>query len=229
MSDKMDEKLFAQKFRLAMRDVSRSLSGLYHLAKQSGLKPDIHSIINHYGNVTKSYVGYRVGVIENIPSFVKELNNSGKKNLTKLESKRQESIRYFNAEVSNKIGKYVQYNVEASNDHSKCGVTTNKFGNIEKIVIHTMHDHHARYIGSLSTNKVIVYAIPHKHDRFKCWRSCYLTFKYDNGIRKVRIEDCFIMKDQSSGLSYYHTDYKMCADGLRRTIGRSISKRIGGA
>lgn len=228
MSDKMEDKLFTYKFRLALREVVRSLSSLHRLAKQNGLKPDLTNVIHHYGKVTNTYMGYRINALESIPAMFKDISQDKPSRSSRVDLKKMSSMKYFAAEVSNKIGKYVSYNVAASNDYSKCGVTLNKFGNVEKVTIHTMHENHAKIIGSLGSNKVLVYAIPHKHDKFSCWKSCYLSYKYINGERKLRIVDSFVMKDQSSGIVYYHTDYRLCADGMRRAIGRKIASRIGG-
>ena len=84
-------------------------------------------------------------------------------------------------------------------------------------------------IGTLGTNKALVWARPEKDPDYACWRIMYLTYKYENSQKKIKDVECWAMKDMASNTLYFHDDRILCKRGLRRHITMKISKRMAGS
>lgn len=231
MSDKRaatDNKFFSEKFKLEIRKVISSMSGLYKLARERGIKGKdsvLSSLFNEVGKANNTYLGYRFHHLENImdlPNIIPE-----KKSISILQRQEIDARKALLSELNQKISNTAHWKVRVSMTYEGCGVDISSNGHIGEFTVPMMYPKTIREIGSLGSNKVLVYAKPHKHDVYKCWKANYFTFSYKDGSRKYRSVDCFIMREKSSGITYYHVDYRLCASGLRRAIGRAISKRIG--
>ena len=231
MSDnrvKTDDKYFIQKFKHELKSVIASMSGMHQLARDRGITGKDHILFNLFqelGKASKSYIGYKYHHLDNTIQLRDAFKE--KKTMSAMDRKKLESKNLFNSAISSKINNRNSWNVEVNTTVQGCGVVYDGSA-IKKFVIPMMYSNHANEIGSLGSNKVLVYATPHKHDVYKCWKASYFTFKYSNGVKKYEEVKCYIMKDKNSSIVYYHTDYKLCASGMRRAIGRHIAKRIGG-
>lgn len=84
-------------------------------------------------------------------------------------------------------------------------------------------------IGTLGTNKALVWARPEKDPDYACWKIMYLTYKYENSQKKINSVECWAMKDMASNTLYFHDDRTLCKRGLRRHITMKISKRMAGS
>lgn len=84
-------------------------------------------------------------------------------------------------------------------------------------------------IGSLGTNKALVWARSEHDPDYSCWKIMYLTYKYQNRQKIIFEVECWAMKDMASNTLYFHEDKNMCKRGLRRHITMKISKRMAGA
>lgn len=227
---KTDDRYFVQRFRHELRRVAKSMSGIYKLARERGITSKDNVTFNLFSELSKAsglYIGYKYGYLDNVLQLREEFKDK-KKNTSKMGAKKDQAEREFRAAMNGKISNRVQWPITVSITTDKCGVLF-EGSHIKMITVPIMYSNHNKAIGSLGSNKVLVWAKPHKHDAYKCWKACFFTFGYSNGIKRYKSVDCYIMKDDNSGIVYYHTDYKLCASGMRRAIGRHISKRIGGA
>ena len=75
-------------------------------------------------------------------------------------------------------------------------------------------------IGSLGTNKALVWARPEHDPDYSCWKIMYLTYKYQNRQKTIFEVECWAMKNMASNTLYFHEDKNMCKRGLRK-IGRA--------
>ena len=233
MSDnrvKTDDKYFKEKFKLEARKIAAAASGMFKLARDRGITDKssiMNRLFNEIGKTTTSYIGYRYGAIDNVLELRNILNESKKP--SRMQAKKNEAKRSMLSELNSKISNSTPWLVEVNTTADGCGVFYTETGGLKKFVVPMMYSNHIKEIGSLGTNKVLVWSRPHHHDTYKCWYACYFTYSYNNGSRKYKSMDCFIMKDSNSGITYYHTDYRLCAMGMRRAIGRKIASRIGGS
>lgn len=228
MPDEYKDKLLITKYNLAIRKIRSAMSDLYKLAKDNGVTISTNTMndLNHViVRASGSYGGYGVHYAEQfIRSFVEKKKVV---QMTPLQAASHTSIRSMNSELHDKVSTRQGFKVKTEMLVDKCGVDL-KGSDIASITVPVTYHITKKEIGDLSTNKILIFARPYKHDTYKCWRAQYLTWVRSNGYKRFRSVDCFIMKDKISGIVYHHTDYRLCADGMRRAIGRSIAKRIGG-
>lgn len=228
-----DDKFFKYKLKLAFKKINSSMSDLFYIAKQRGVsKKDrdsiLHDLFNQIGKIQTGYHYYSYNHIQGtIGVATSVFKDEEKHTITsrKKQKTRDDFLRAFNDKISSS-----NYGLKVLVQHVKdgCGVTFNQFKAIEKIVIPTTWNLTAEEIGDIGGRKILIYAKKHHHDTYKCWRGQYLTYSYSNKNRVYRVVDCFFMKDQSGSVLFCHPEYKLCADGMRRAIGRKISKRIAG-
>ncbi len=234
MSDKRlssDARYFRQMFKHELRKVTKSMSGLFRLAHRVGIKTDksngenvmsqlFHKVSQHGG----PYISYRYQHINNVRDLGDEIKEKPKQ--SKMDEQKQEAEALARHELATKISNKTHWNINVNLTAQGCGVVFEN-GSLRKIIVPIMYAKHMRAIGTLGSNKALVWCKPYKHDTYKCWVGSYLTFSYSNGNKKLREVPCYIMKDTVSGIVYYHTDYRLCAMGMRRAIGRKIASRIG--
>lgn len=229
MSDKRvaeDNRYFRQKFKHHMGELISHLEPLYRLAIDRGYKDKnniLHQLINDVGRTSSVYLGYRYSQLDSLISLYDEIKE--RQPVTKLEQKRINAINCVRSELHNKCSNRVNWNIEVNNTADGCGVVWDN-GNIKKVVVPIMYENHHKTIGSLATNKVLIWCRPFKHDTYKCWTGQFLTFTYNNGNKRYKSVNCYIMKDDVSETVYFHEDYRLCANGMRRAIARKIAARI---
>lgn len=224
-----DDKFFRMKFKLELKKIASAMSGMYSLARKRGIKGKDHVLTNLFTEVAKTsnrYIGYKYHYLENVLQLRDDFVDTPTP--TKMDKKKTEAANSFRGEMNTKISNRINWNVRVNTTAEGCGVEFTEGGQFKTFIIPMMYSSHKDQIGSLGSNKVLVWASPHKHDTYKCWRACYFTFSYNNGNKKYRAVNCFIMKDVNSGITYFHEDYRLCASGMRRAIGRTIAKRIAG-
>jgi hypothetical protein len=154
------------------------------------------------------------------------INRKEENESTGIENARHASISKFMSDCSN-IGSDFSRRIRVNTKLlvSQCGYEpANRIVNIP-----VTYARYAQQIGSLGTNKVLVWAKPDNDPDYKCWKIMYLTYKYESSIKKVKEVECWAMKEMSSGILYFHEDKMLCKRGLRRRITMKISKRMAGS
>ena len=143
-----------------------------------------------------------------------------------IEKAKQQSLTQFGREAA-KVGTEFsrRVHIKTKNLIKDCGYDhATRTANIP-VTYHIYRDR----IGTLGTNKALVWARPEKDPDYSCWRIMYLTYKYENSQKKIEDVECWAMKDMASNTLYFHNDRMLCKRGLRRHITMKISKRMAGA
>jgi hypothetical protein len=117
--------------------------------------------------------------------------------------------------------------IEVQNLTEGCGAVFSN-DSVSHVRTHTTYATHRKEIGKLGSTKALIWARPDMDMDYKCWKAEYLTFRYNNHRKVISINPCWIMKDLTSEVVYYHTDRRSCKAGLRRAISKKIAARIGG-
>lgn len=224
-----DHKYVRYRFKKELKKVTRAMSGLYKMAREMGIKDKtnvMYYLVEKVSNATHSYVGYKHQNLQEVLEM-KSLFNE-KKTFSRMDKERKETESGVRFQLSDKLSYRTHWKIEVKNINKYCGVSYTNNGIISKITVPITWKKYNNEIGSIGTNKVLVWAYNQSHPIYKCWRACFVTYKYENRQRKYYDLECYVMKDANSDAAFYHTDYKLCEAGMRRTIARKISKRIGG-
>ena len=231
----MSDKLFIHKHTLAVKKVLAAYSDLHRLAKEADPKKFKEEgklnkldrlIYKLNGATSKYFYANHANSLRNLHNFLDAINPVPTKGA--IEVARSASVLAMHQELKNLGDSASRYTkIEVQNLIEGCGAVFSN-DSVSHVKTHTTYATHRKEIGKLGSTKALIWARPAMDMDYKCWKAEYLTFRYSNHRKVISSNPCWIMKDPTSEVVYYHTDRRPCKAGLRRAISKKIAARIGG-
>ena len=168
-----DHKYVRYRFKKELKKVTRAMSGLYKMAREMGIKDKtnvMYCLVEKVSNATHSYVGYKHQNLQEVLEM-KSLFNE-KKTFSRMDKERKETESGVRFQLSDKLSYRTHWKIEVKNINKYCGVSYTNNGIISKITVPITWKKYNNEIGSIGTNKVLVWAYNQSHPIYKCWRAC---------------------------------------------------------